>query len=97
MGKIYKLLIKYRYGMFRLTLLLPPAPPMQVFINVGILLAYCAGIPYEHDFTVVPLFGTHISWWRFMMVFSCIPALLQVRSIWGVGFRDQGLGTNLAF
>jgi hypothetical protein len=50
-----------------------------VFINVGILAAYCAGIPYEHGFSSVWVGGQEVAWWRIMMLLVCITSLVQVR------------------
>lgn len=53
----------------------------QVLINVGILAAYCSGIPYEliqgfKGFDV--LGGVWCSWWRLMLGAGLLPAAFQV-------------------
>eukprot|EP00877_Chromochloris_zofingiensis_P014348 jgi/Chrzof1/9167/Cz03g38140.t1 len=50
----------------------------QVFINVGILVAYSAGIPYENDFTGFEVKGHFICWWRVMIAASIVPVVAQV-------------------
>ena len=49
-----------------------------MMINVGILLAYLAGAPYEAGLTTVSLLGVTIAWWRVMIALSIFPAALQV-------------------
>jgi hypothetical protein len=53
----------------------------QVCINAGILLAYCAGIPYEQGFSGFDVLGGNVwlAWWRVMLALALLPAVLQVR------------------
>lgn len=55
----------------------------QVFINVGILLAYLAGIPYEQEFSGFNFRGQFVAWWRCMVALQLVPALLQVVALAG--------------
>jgi MFS family permease len=50
----------------------------QILINIGIVLAFALGWPYEAtpDETVT-LFGYTLPWWRCMFAIGVIPALLQ--------------------
>lgn len=54
-----------------------PTQP-QVFINVGILLAYLAGLPYQYHMEVLPIAGLPIPWWRVMILMALIPAVAQL-------------------
>jgi hypothetical protein len=54
-----------------------------VFINVGILLAYLAGIPYERDFSGFNLGGRFVAWWRVMVGLQLVPAALQAVALLG--------------
>lgn len=49
-----------------------------MFINIGILLAYLAGVPYEQEFSGFNLRGQFVAWWRCMVALQLLPALLQV-------------------
>jgi hypothetical protein len=53
---------------------------VQVCINAGILLAYCAGIPYEQGFSGFDVLGGNVwlAWWRVMLALALLPAVLQV-------------------
>ncbi|KAI8471190.1 MAG: general substrate transporter [Monoraphidium minutum] len=55
----------------------------QVFINVGILLAYLAGVPYENDFNGFNLRGQFVAWWRIMVALQLVPAALQALALLG--------------
>ena len=52
---------------------------LQVFICIGILVAYLAGLPYR-DNTAQHAYigGSDVAWWRVMLAFGLIPAALQV-------------------
>ena len=52
---------------------------VQVFICVGILVAYLVGLPYR-DNTAQHAYigGSDVAWWRVMLAFGLIPAALQV-------------------
>lgn len=51
----------------------------QVFINVGILCAYCAGLPYERGVDKISILGFTgpIPWWKLMIIFAVVPAFIQ--------------------
>ncbi|CAK0785259.1 hypothetical protein CVIRNUC_008465 [Coccomyxa viridis] len=50
----------------------------QVFICVGILVAYLAGLPYRDNTAQhVYIGGSDVAWWRVMLAFGLIPAALQ--------------------
>ncbi|GBF90824.1 plastidic glucose transporter [Raphidocelis subcapitata] len=55
----------------------------QVFINIGILLAYLAGIPYEREFSGFNLRGQFVAWWRVMVGLQLLPAALQAVALLG--------------
>ena len=51
---------------------------MQVFICVGILVAYIVGLPYDANQSfAVSLFGRCVAWWRIIFGLGVVPALLQ--------------------
>ncbi len=53
----------------------------QVFVCVGILVAYIAGLPYDsNEPFAVTLFGRCVAWWRIIFGLGVLPALLQARS-----------------
>lgn len=53
---------------------------MQVFICVGILVAYIVGLPYDSNQPfAVSLFGRCVAWWRVIFGLGIVPALLQAR------------------
>jgi hypothetical protein len=55
-------------------------PCVQVFVCVGILVAYVAGVPYDSGAPfAVTLFGRCVSWWRIIFGIGVLPALLQAR------------------
>jgi hypothetical protein len=64
---------------------------LQVCINLGILLAYCAGVPYEQGFTGFDVLGGNVwlAWWRVMLCLALLPAVLQVGV--GVGSDSEGM------
>ena len=52
---------------------------MQVFICVGILVAYLVGLPYRDNLPQhAYIGGSDVAWWRIMLAFGLIPAALQV-------------------
>ena len=52
---------------------------LQVFICIGILVAYLAGLPYRNNTAQhVYIGGSDVAWWRVMLAFGLIPAALQV-------------------
>ena len=52
---------------------------MQVFICVGILVAYLVGLPYRHNTPQhAYIGGSDVAWWRVMLALGLIPAALQV-------------------
>ena len=54
---------------------------MQVFICVGILVAYIVGLPYDANQPfAVSLFGRCVAWWRIIFGLGIVPALLQACS-----------------
>lgn len=54
----------------------------QVFVCVGILVAYIVGLPYDSDEPfAVTLFGRCVAWWRIIFGLGVLPALLQARSL----------------
>ncbi|KIZ00412.1 hypothetical protein MNEG_7552 [Monoraphidium neglectum] len=55
----------------------------QVFINVGILLAYLAGVPYEQEFSGFNFRGQFVAWWRVMVALQAVPAALQAVALLG--------------
>eukprot|EP01025_Chloroclados_australasicus_P055545 TRINITY_DN6749_c0_g5_i1.p1 TRINITY_DN6749_c0_g5~~TRINITY_DN6749_c0_g5_i1.p1 ORF type:complete len:547 (+),score=61.30 TRINITY_DN6749_c0_g5_i1:122-1642(+) len=63
----------------------------QVFINVGIVIAYLMGLPYED---ANPVYGW---WWRFMMGFAAVFPIAQVLILSQVpeSFRWLRLNNNL--
>jgi hypothetical protein len=50
----------------------------QVFINVGIVISYMVGAPYESHLRFLPLLGFQVAWWRIMLGLAVLPALIQV-------------------
>jgi len=50
----------------------------QVFINIGILVAYSAGIPYDYGVDDVAVLGTTVPWWRVVLCAGALPAMLQL-------------------
>lgn len=54
---------------------------VQVFICVGILVAYLVGLPYRDNIAQHAYIGSSdVAWWRVMLAFGLIPAALQVHS-----------------
>lgn len=52
-----------------------------MLINAGILVAYCAGLPYAAGFTGLDVLGgLWCSWWRVMLAAGLLPPVLQVRA-----------------
>ena len=52
---------------------------MQVFICVGILVAYLVGLPYRNNMPQhAYIGGSDVAWWRIMLALGLIPAALQV-------------------
>lgn len=51
----------------------------QVFICVGILVAYLVGLPYsDNQAAVLPLGSGEVAWWRVMLAIGIIPAASQM-------------------
>ena len=54
---------------------------VQVFICMGILVAYIVGLPYDANQPfAVSLFGRCVAWWRIIFGLGVVPALLQARA-----------------
>ena len=54
---------------------------VQVFICVGILVAYLVGLPYRNNTPQhAYIGGSDVAWWRVMLALGLIPAALQVLS-----------------
>ena len=52
---------------------------VQVFICVGILVAYLVGLPYRNNMPQhAYIGGSDVAWWRVMLALGLIPAALQV-------------------
>ena len=52
---------------------------LQIFVNLGILMAYVIGFPYDkHSDAAIGLGSQQLSWWRIMFLSGIIPAVLQV-------------------
>lgn len=52
---------------------------LQVFICVGILVAYLVGLPYMNNKAAeLPLGSGGVAWWRVMLAIGIIPAASQV-------------------
>ena len=49
---------------------------LQVVVTTGQFLGLIIGLPYEFD----DAFEVGYEWWRIMFLFTCLPAILQVRS-----------------
>ena len=52
---------------------------MQLFVCVGILLAFVIGLPYDGQRAYTDLLGHDLAWWRVMFGLGMVPALTQVR------------------
>lgn len=51
---------------------------LQVFICIGILVAYLVGLPYiNNQPAALDLGSAHIPWWRAMLAIGIIPAASQ--------------------
>ena len=54
----------------------------QLFVCVGILIAYIAGLPYEGSTPPkLHVASYSFAWWRVMFIICLVPALLQVCSL----------------
>lgn len=53
---------------------------VQVFVNLGILLAYIAGIPYDYGVDDIEVFGCTVAWSRVVFWVASVPAVAQVRA-----------------
>ena len=51
---------------------------LQLFVCVGILLAFGIGLPYDGEEAMVHLLGKETAWWRVMFAFGLVPAIMQV-------------------
>lgn len=52
---------------------------LQVFICLGILIAYVLGLPYAGNKEVhIRVAGHRIEWWRIMVAAAAVPAAVQV-------------------
>eukprot|EP00798_Chlamydomonas_sp_ICE-L_P002972 gene2972-12979_t len=55
----------------------------QVWVNVGLVVAYCMGMPYEYNLVNVNILGKDVPWWRIMITMAFIPAILQLLGLMG--------------
>ena len=63
---------------------------LQLFVNLGILMAYVIGLPYDKHPRAAFDVGSHsLSWWRIMFLSAVIPAVLQVGSCRRLALSDQ--------
>lgn len=51
---------------------------LQLFVCVGILIAFTIGLPYDGKEAFLSLAGRQIAWWRVMFAIGTVPAVLQV-------------------
>ena len=51
---------------------------LQLFVCVGILLAFVIGLPYDGKEATVHLLGEETAWWRVMFALGLVPATMQV-------------------
>ena len=51
---------------------------LQLFVCVGILLAFVIGLPYDGKKATVNLLGEDTAWWRVMFALGLVPAIMQV-------------------
>ena len=64
----------------------------QVFICVGILVAYLVGLPYRNNTPQhAYIGGSDVAWWRVMLALGLIPAALQVLSLAILSWQLQSL------
>ncbi len=52
---------------------------LQLFVCVGILIAFAIGLPYDGKEAFLNLAQHQIAWWRVMFAIGLAPAALQVR------------------
>ena len=52
---------------------------LQLFVCVGILLAFAIGLPYDGKEATINLLGKATSWWRVMFALGLVPDVAQVR------------------
>jgi hypothetical protein len=52
---------------------------LQLFVCVGILIAFAIGLPYDGKEAFLNLAQHQIAWWRVMFAIGLAPATLQVR------------------
>ena len=52
---------------------------LQLFVCVGILIAFAIGLPYDGKEAFLDLGQHQIAWWRVMFAIGLAPATLQVR------------------
>ena len=63
---------------------------LQLFVNLGILMAYIIGLPYDKHPRAAFAVGSHsLSWWRIMFLSAVIPAVLQVGMCHGHALPEQ--------
>lgn len=51
---------------------------LQLFVCVGILLAFLVGLPYDGREATVHLLGHDTAWWRVMFALGLVPGIMQV-------------------
>lgn len=51
---------------------------LQLFVCVGILLAFVIGLPYDGKEATVHLLGNDTAWWRVMFGLGLVPSIMQV-------------------
>ena len=57
------------------------AAELQLFVCVGILVAFAIGRPYDGKEAFVGMAGSQTPWWRVMLAIGLVPAALQVCSV----------------
>lgn len=51
---------------------------LQLFVCVGILVAFVIGLPYDGKEATVQLLDHDTAWWRVMFAIGLLPAAMQV-------------------
>ncbi len=52
---------------------------VQLFVCVGILIAFAIGLPYDGKEAFLSLASHQVAWWRVMFAVGLVPATSQVR------------------